>query len=394
MVKYSMRFIILAAVTVPSALSMASPETWHLEKAEQGQDPLKPLSPESSDANVAGIKQLLEAGQCRAAEQALEQLKKDYPEIVGPDPNAFDAFFKAEMLRCKGKLAKAAMSYDKFLTKYRHKSELYEAAWDRQIDIAREFLNGRKKTVLGIFKIKGYAEGEAIIKRITAPDRVDFDDPVRLKATKTIAESYEKRKKFNDAFPMWQEIFSQWETGQTGKDALLAMARCKHAAYKGPKYDASDLISAKDYYEKYEKYRLDEEYEEFRTLYPEFTEDIGAEKILRQINGQLAFKQFSIGRYYERTGDKNARQMANFYYEMVIGKWYEKFILQYPESAEKISVDKILKQISTSRGYQESGNEKVDNFVIDNWPESVAAKMAYEAYEMTNDKGTPQEPAR
>jgi hypothetical protein len=88
------------------------------------------------------------------------------------------------------------------------------------------------------------------------------------------------------------------------------MARCKHAAYKGPKYDASDLISARSYYEK------------FSLQYPEYAQQIGVDKILSQINEQLAYKQFTIGRYYQKTWgkqkDAGAIDPANLYYQMII----------------------------------------------------------------------------
>jgi outer membrane protein assembly factor BamD (BamD/ComL family) len=84
------------------------------------------------------------------------------------------------------------------------------------------------------------------------------------------------------------------------------MARCKHAAYKGPKYNASDLISAKSYYEN------------FKLRYPKDAEAIDVDKILKQIDEQLACKEFNTGKYYQQTGNK---QSANLYYQMVVDNW-------------------------------------------------------------------------
>jgi outer membrane protein assembly factor BamD len=248
---------------------------------------------------VAEIKQLVETGKTQAVIQALDKLKKDFPGIAGPD---FDAFMKAELLFSEGKFVKASHAYEKFLTDF-PRSPLYEAALERQFAIATAFLSGQKVPVLKIFRIKGYAEGEKIMEQIE--DRAG-NAPIALRAALSVVKSYEDRGKFNEAYLKWSQIQTKWPTGQTGEDALLGMGRCKHAAYKGPNYDASGLISAKSYYEN------------FRLRYPEDANKLDIEKKIGQINEQMAYKQFSIGQYYQRTGSKQA---AFFYYQMVIDNW-------------------------------------------------------------------------
>jgi len=299
MVKYRIRFAIVSALlTVLSASWAVSAETWHLE---QGRD-WKAISAKGKDkylSAVAQAKKLVNTGQAEAARKALNKLKKDFPEIAGPD---LDAFIEAEMLFCEGKFTRAVAGFDKLLAEY-PESALFEAALDRQFAIATAFLAGRKKPVLGVFKMKGYAEGEKIMERIS--DRAG-NTPIGTKAATPVAGSFEKRRKFNEAYHKWSQILSRWPTGQIGKDALLAMARCKHAAYRGPKYDVSNLISAKSYYEN------------FRLRYPEDAEEIGVDKILKQVNELLAYKQLDIGRYYQGTGNE---QSANLYYRMVVDNW-------------------------------------------------------------------------
>jgi outer membrane protein assembly factor BamD (BamD/ComL family) len=215
-----------------------------------------------------------------------------------------DAFIKAEMLFCQGKFSKAVRSYDKFLDEYPG-SALFDAALDRQFAIATAFLAGQKRPILKVFKIRGYAAGARIMERIS--DRTG-DAIIAMKAAVAVAQSLEKRGKFTEAYEEWLDISSRWPTGQIGKDALLAMARCKHAAYRGPKYDVSNLNSAKSYYEN------------FRLRYLKDAEKIDVDKILKQIDEQLAYKQFSIGEYYQKTGSK---QSANLYYQVVVDDWPE-----------------------------------------------------------------------
>jgi hypothetical protein len=142
-------------------------------------------------------------------------------------------------------------------------------------------------------------------------DREGLGTPIGLKAAKAIAANYEKRQRFDDAYHWWSLIFPEWEMTEFGKEALLRMAQCKHAAYKGPKFDASTLIAAKGHYEN------------FKQRYP--SENIEVDKILKQINEQLAYKQFCIGRYYQkaRRHERHAAKInrANLYYQMVIDSW-------------------------------------------------------------------------
>jgi tetratricopeptide (TPR) repeat protein len=305
-----MRFIILAAVWILARQGgLIAAETWYLE---QGRD-WKTISAENKFLlAVARTKKLVDEGQSKAAEKALSQLKEDFPEITGPD---LDAFIEAEMLRCKGKFVKAARRYEKFLVEYYHQSRLYDVVLDRQFEIATSFLAGRKIAVLGLFKMKGYATGRKIMERIA--DRVGLDTLMGIRAIVTIAQSCERRGRFDDAYHKWWEIFSQHKTGQIHRDALLGMARCKHAAFVGPKYDASCLVGR----------AVSEEapydgakgcYEEFAAKYPEDAQRLGIDEKLRLIDEQLAEKQLVTGQYYDQTGN---RQSANFYYGMVVDNW-------------------------------------------------------------------------
>ena len=293
-----MRFVILVMAVVLSVLSAIPAEEKSQVVSADGEDKFL--------VAVAETKKLVDAGQTKAAEQAFEALKNDFPEIAGPD---LDLFIKAEIYYCKGHFTKAVRNYNKLLTEH-PKSRFSEAALDRQFAIGMAYLGGKKKILLGIFKIRGYAEGVRIMEKIT--DRVGIDTQLGIKASVAVAESYEKREKYNEAYLKWWEISLEWETGRVGADALLGMARCKYAVYnkhpehKRPFYDASCLINAKSYYGR------------FKLLYPKDAKEIGVDEILSEIDEQLAYKQLSIARYYQATGNM---QSANLYYDMVVSDW-------------------------------------------------------------------------
>ena len=301
MFEYRMRHITVSVLVILLTASVSvSTETWRLSE----QQTWKTVSQDEQGKYllaVGKIKQLVNTGQTQQVIEAADQLKKDFPEIAGPD---LDAFIEAEVLYSKGKYTKAVRSYDSLLNKF-PQSRLYDAALDRQFDIATAVLAGQRKRVLKVFRIKGYAEGTKVMEKIS--DRVG-EAPIAQKAALAIVESLEKREKFEDAYHQWSYIASRWPTGQIGKDALLGMARCKHAAYRGPKYDYSNLVSARSYYQN------------FKLRYPEEAQKLDIDKKVQQITEQQAYKQFNIGRYYQKTDNKQA---ANFYYQMVIDNWPE-----------------------------------------------------------------------
>jgi outer membrane protein assembly factor BamD (BamD/ComL family) len=280
MVANRFRFIVLAAVIILSVL----PNAW----AEGRFDPA-----------VAQIKNLIYQGETEAVHEAYQQLEKDFPEIAGPQ---LDAFSKAEILLSQGKLSKAFRAYDAFVSNY-PQSKLYDTAIDRQFSIGRDYLAGEKKTVLLLFKVKGYAEGVRIMDKLS--DRLG-NSQLALEASLAVAENYEKRGEFDDAYHQWSQIQSRWPTGDAGRDALLGMARCKLANYRGPRYDASTLVSAKSYYGN------------FKLRYPNAAEKIGVDKILGGINEQLAQKALVTADYYARTGNK---QSAYLCYQLVLDDW-------------------------------------------------------------------------
>lgn len=249
---------------------------------------------------VARTEKLVQTGQAKALAEEWQELKKDFPEIAEADLNTF---IEAEVLFCKGNYAKASRTYDKFLDKDYVDSPLYQGALERQFHIARSFFAGRKLKVLGILELQGHPTAIKIMDKIT--ERAG-DRPIGIQAARAVAEHYEQKGKFNEAYLKWSEISWQRQTGRIAKDALLAMARCKHAAYRGPKYNASHLSSARSYYQ------------DFRVRYPQEAKELHVDEILEKIDAQIAYKQFTIGRYYQRTG---RIQAANLYYDMVIRNW-------------------------------------------------------------------------
>jgi len=295
---YKKQFVLSILLACVLSVADLNADTWQLQKTGS----LRKIESNSSDAftvQVAQIKKLVNQGKTKNLKQQLENLKKQFPQIAGAD---LDAFIDAEKLYADGNYVKAVRAYEALLDKY-PESSLYQAALERQYEIATAFLDGYKVPVLKVFKIKGYAQGEKVMDNIR--DRAG-NNQIGLDAAVAVARSLEKRKKFLEAHEQWAQIASDWPTGVIAKQALLAMARCQHAAYRGPKFGSSNLTSAKTYYQNYQ------------AKYPVDAKKFKIDQKIEKIDRQLAYKNYSVAKYYKKTGNIQA---ANYYFQMVVDNW-------------------------------------------------------------------------
>ncbi len=273
-------------------------ETWRLD--QQGswqnldQDPQGQLF-----LKIAEIKRDIASGNKKTALKALQQLKDDFQSQMGPE---LDAFIAAEKLFAKNKLGKAAKKYQLFLKDW-PMSPLAPSAEERLFSIATAFLQGQKRVVMGFLPLPAFDEGAVIMQDIA--DR-HGDQPIALRALTGLAGAYEKKQLYPDAYRTWSQIADLWPTGQAGQNALLRMAQSLHAAYKGPRYDATWLTSAKSYYQDYQ------------ARYPQPASQLGIANTLDLITEQQAYKDYFVANYYEKTDHAFA---AGLYYNLVREDW-------------------------------------------------------------------------
>jgi outer membrane protein assembly factor BamD (BamD/ComL family) len=307
MSKHKMGFLGLAACVALSCCAGATAETWRLKNGEQWESVASDPQERYLHA-IAELKELVKSGNAGEVKEALKQIKAEFPDRVGPD---LDLFINGELQYWKNHYGKALAKYEKMLKNYPG-SEYAAPALQREFDMAQAYLEGRKKTVLGIFRISGYEEGVSIMEKVS--DRAGLDEPngVGLRAAISVAEHYEAKEKYVEAYLKWSEIASYWETGPIGKRALYRMAEDNLIAYdqppepKRPNFDASKLSTAKTYYAK------------FLALYPQEAKENEVPEKMKHIDEEMAYKQYAIGQFYRRTGK---RQAANLYFDLVVRTW-------------------------------------------------------------------------
>jgi outer membrane protein assembly factor BamD (BamD/ComL family) len=289
---------IVIALTVLCVSVICVGETWRLGSNQQWQKSAD--SNESSFATVASdAKQFVSTGKAGKAKKAYANLKKNFPQVAGED---YDAYVKAEMLYAKRKFADAAKSYSDFLDNY-PESSLRDAALEREFQIGAAFLNGQKRTVLKIFKVKAYDEGTEIMNDIA--DR-EGDAPIAKRALTTLAQSNEKRGAYEEAYQAWSDTANRWPTGDLGKESLLGMARSLEKDYRGPNFESKPLEGSKGYYTQYIE------------RYPESAQEMALTQKISKLDNDMAEKELAVAKYYERTLSYGA---ADIYYEKIAERW-------------------------------------------------------------------------
>jgi hypothetical protein len=327
-----MRYFTIVAVILTFFCPAFAAETLQLGKDGLQQVTKGDMQPGSKQQDgylsaVSEIKRLVYEGKTGAVINAINKFKKDYPDIAGAD---VDTFLQAEIYFSKGNFTKSGLLFEKFMINYSHSelSGFYDVVLERQFAIATAFLAGEKKTVLLFFRIKGYAEGETMMEKIA---QRAGDAPISKRALEAVATSYEKRHEYEDAYKKWSIVAYKWPDEPIGKDAVLSMARCKHAAYKGPKYDASYLTSSNSYYKEY----IDKMGKQSQPV-----QEYKLENRMSQITEQKAYKEFQIGEFYRKTGNKQA---ANLYYQMVRDEWPQSTAAKYAEDVMNYQITEETK---------------------------------------------------
>jgi len=248
-------------------------------------------------------------------------------------------------------------------------SGLYESALERQYSVAIAFLGGQKRRVMKILKLSAYDEAVKIMNDIA--DRTG-DAPIAKRSLESLSVGQEERDKCLDAYETWADISSRWGTGRMGRVSLLGMGRSLHSAYSGPKYDSAVLESARSYYENY------------RLRYPDMAVEEDITDKISTVDEQLAYKQFSIGQYYSKTDSPAAARM---YYQSVIDQW--------PDStAAKMAAAQMAgdpQDVAATTRDSRIGKRmfKAGNVVLDSWfglkPRGNNSKTKEAADESAND---------
>ncbi|MFQ5591048.1 MAG: outer membrane protein assembly factor BamD [Phycisphaerae bacterium] len=274
--------------------------TYDLERKEWVELPPPPSG--TPDGDLYRIKAQLRKGRYRHALSAIKRFVKDHGETAPQFPAVLIA--KAEALIGRREYYKAYGVVQQFLSKYAGMA-LTSDALRLKFVIAETFLSGVKRKLLGLRLLPG----EDLAYRILDEIAVDYPDSKwAVFAIKTKADHLFLNGDHSLSELEYARLIKEHPRSRYHRPALRRIADAALASFRGIEYDEAALIEA------------DERYREYIGHYPHTGDTRDIELLLDGISEQRAEKEFSIGRYYERTRHISS---ALFYYRSVMSGWPE-----------------------------------------------------------------------
>ena len=121
-----------------------------------------------------------------------------------------------------------------------------------------------------------------------------------------IADYHYKEQDYKEAVQAYDQYLKVFSRSEKASYAMLQAARASLAGYRGPEYDDTPLLEAR------------QRYQMFSQRFPLQADRADVPRILEQIRLSLARKAWTTAEFYERVGRKDA---ARFYYRLVVAQY-------------------------------------------------------------------------
>ncbi len=266
-------------------------------KKEQPQNPTPTPRDEASATEAFGRGQALEdAGK-------LDEAAKVYRALV--KTNGFSAvapkaqFHLGKMLERQGSYKDAFKAYSDYTTKYPRGGE-FDAVIQAQFGIAKLYLNGQKKKLLGIPVATDFNQAremfEAIVKR--AP----FHKLAPL-CQFNVGQALEKEGKPTEAIGAYQEVITRYPGDSVADDAQYQIGFVQYHEAQDGSYDQNARLRAR------------EAFEDFVNRYPSSEKVSQAKQNIQSLSGGDVKGTLGIAKYYDKT--KNYKAAVVYYNEVI-----------------------------------------------------------------------------
>ncbi len=268
-----------------------------------------PPIPGTDAGDLAIARSLLAKNAFKKARKEFQQWFKTYPDSpLLPEALYYAAETEVSADDAKpraGDLVKAYEWLEQLIAGW-PSTELSDRALRKELIIAEMLLfkNRKQKIWKGMLWLSGREEGLQILDRIidqTARETQLAEQALRLKA-----DYHYLRGDFEEAETAYARLMRDFPRGRYHKIAMLrsgdsAMARCP-----GAEFDEADLLEADAYFR------------DFQAKYPKDAAENNIPLRLSGVNERLAEKEYTIGRFYERTHNRSA---AIYYFKYVIDRF-------------------------------------------------------------------------
>jgi len=236
----------------------------------------------------------------RKAHRRIKKWLKTYGAEEPLYPEAL--LFRAEVEIARRDYYKAHKHLREFRSEF-GQTELADRAAEFQFVIAEVFLSGVKRKFWGLRILSGTDTALDILDELSASQE---GTTMAEQAIKTKADFYFGRGDFSLAELEYARLAQEYPRGRYLRYAQRRSADAALASFPGVEFDDAALIEA------------EERFTQYLAQYPGLAEQEGIGQILQQIRSQRAAKEYSIGRYYEKTKHVEA---AVFYYRSTSENW-------------------------------------------------------------------------
>ena len=293
---------------------------WILEP--QGEQEVKAdnASPDRQELDKAH--QLLVQGKASKAHKLLGEWIKKFAD----SPLRSEAmYYRGQSLEELGKTYKAFDKYEE-LIKESGNTEFFHKALEAEFGIAQQYLNGKKRPVLGIFKIAADDVGIKILERIT--ERWPGSS-LAQRSLMLLGDYYLKKKLHDDAVSNYRQLAESYPSSVFVREARLGRAKASLGKFNGSAFDPAPLVEAKECLLKYQ------------ALYGPNAQSDEVGPMLAKINDLQGEREYQIGRFYERTGKKESAILS-----------FEGVVLRWPNSTWASKAQSKLEKLGKKRADQ------------------------------------------
>lgn len=254
-------------------------------------------------ATEQGAAALMAHAEEQAASGQLSGALADYRALVKKYPVSVLAG-KAQkqigrILEGAGEFDPAYEAYATYLTKY-PKGEDFEAVVESMFKIAKLFLEGEKKKVLGIKIASSMERAQQMFEGIVK--RAPFSKLAALSQF-NVGVALEKQGKYPEAVAAYSAVVSRYPGDEVAADAQYQIGYVRLREYRDGSYDRNGAMKAR------------EAFEDFVNRYPESEKVAQARENIKQLEGGSKKGDLEIAKFYDRTKQYKA---AVIYYNDVI----------------------------------------------------------------------------
>lgn len=249
-------------------------------------EPAEPGTPEAQLQEAAKALVLGEADRAEALASAWIERNDLHPML----PRAY-------LIRADARVAlddeyEALFDYEVIARLYAG-SDVFVTALQREFEIGKQYLNGRKRKLWGVRWASAVEDGEELLIRVQ--ERLP-GSRLAEQAGMELADYYFKKGDVRLAAEAYDLFIENYPDSDQISKARLRQISSNLAAYKGPRYDPSGLDEA--------KLKL----REIQMIEPATAQRIGSDGILFRINESEATKLLVNARWYLQTRDPIAAE--------------------------------------------------------------------------------------